>query len=292
MKSMKARFLVLSLIAIIFGVFSFKTSPDLPQSPESDTAQLTFVDVGQGDATFLKLPSGETFLIDGGEDDDFENGLDPFLASCGISNIDYAIITHYHTDHTGGIMELLSLGRIKNLIIPAHNPKSKAKERILAAAQKSETFVREISAGYTMSSEGQEFELSTLFPEKGHFDENENNNSLVLMLKYFKTKVLVTGDLEEDKEKIVAKEFDLETDILNVGHHGSYTSTCAEFLEAADPTYAVIECGAGNSYGHPHYEVLSRLEDDDVRIYRTDKFGHITFSLSEKGIEAIETTKN
>lgn len=103
-----------------------------------------------------------------------------------------------------------------------------------------------------------------------------NNNSLVVQLAYGKNRFLFMGDAEEKAEEDMIKEnYDLECDVLKVGHHGSYTATGDDFLTKADPAYAVISAGKDNSYGHPHAATLAKLEDDDVQIYRTDTMGTI-----------------
>ena len=91
---------------------------------------------------------------------------------------------------------------------------------------------------------------------------------------------------------MIVKEFDIEADILKVAHHGSRTSSTRAFLSEADPIFAVIQCGAKNRYGHPHSETVAALLDDDVRVYRTDLDGSITFNITQEGIGKIETTKN
>ena len=290
MKNINAKFFISIMIALVLGSGAIqKLTSNTPPSVET---QLTFVDVGQGDSIFFKTSNGETYLIDGGEDEAFKGGLHPFLLSQRIDIIDCAIITHYHSDHIGGIVKLLEEDRIERLVIPDYTPENKAKDRLIKLATQNGTQIFEVSEGDVISSTDKEFHFTVLHPENGGFGKDENNNSIVGKLDCFGTDILLTGDLEADGEAVLAEKYDLETDILKVGHHGSQTSSSPEFLAEADPTYAVIQCGKDNSYGHPHYEVLERLDNDDVRIYRTDIDGNITFFLSENGIESINTTKN
>ena len=286
----KKHFNMPAAIAIILAAlvwFSF------PTSEQADGAlEITFVDIGQGDSIFIKTPEGETLLIDGGEDEVFDSCLKPFLLSQKIWAADFALATHYHSDHAGGISKLLEVNGVKTLVIPDYQPENKTKTRLLSLAEESNSNVLEVSEGDTLPLNCPDLRISVLHPPKGGFSDNENDNSLVLKLEYFDTTILLTGDLEADGEASLLDAYDLESDILKVGHHGSSTSTSKEFLEAVDPTYAVIQCGKDNSYGHPHYETLTAIENDDVRIYRTDEDGHITFRLSEKGIISIKTSKN
>ncbi len=283
------------IVILSLGVYLTK---DLPAGEEnkmidSDGLLLTFVDVGQGDATFLRTIGGETWLVDGGEDDMYEAELLPFLNSQGVDKLDYAVVTHYHNDHMGGIFQLLKSGRIKNLILPDYTPRSKAKSGLLKNAEGSHTAVLDVSAGDVLETSDKNLKIAVLHPEKGGFDiDNENSNSLLLRLDYFDNSVLLTGDLEEDAEETLLGRYNLEVDILKVGHHGSGTSTSKAFLDEADPTYAVISAGEGNSYGHPHNKILNRLEDDDVMLYRTDLDGDVTFVLGEQGIGKISTETN
>lgn len=113
-----------------------------------------------------------------------------------------------------------------------------------------------------------------LSPVKNYSDANEN--SIVVQLAYGKNRFLFMGDAEEKAERdILAAGYDLECDVLKLGHHGSYTATSLDFLRRADPVYGVISCGRDNSYGHPHAETLAKLEDEDVQVYRTDTMGTI-----------------
>ena len=261
--------------------------------PVRDLGQVVFVDVGQGDCTFVRTPNGSTLLIDGGEYDAFNAELRPFLKSRGIDKVDFALATHYHSDHMGGIYELVEAGMADNLIIPDYEPENKAKSKLLKVSQRTGTRVIQVSADDKIQLGDIDVDITVLHPQKGGFSKtDENNNSLVLMLSYLGTDFLLTGDAEADAEASVLKKFNIEADVLKVGHHGSSSSTSKKFIQAVDPTYAVIQCGEGNSYGHPHYETLDILEDNDARIYRTDTDGDISFFIDEKGIKEIKIEKN
>ncbi len=285
MKNKKLNYIII-LIALVLAAFISQKEP----APMPDSLRLTFVDVGQGDSAFICTPEGETWLIDGGEDGQYQSGLLPYLEARGVEQLDYVVATHYHNDHIGGIFQLLKSGKIKTLILPDYTPDSKAKNGLLKAAENAHTLVLDVSEGDILPSGNKDLKISVLHPEDGGFSpDNENSNSLVLKLEYFGTTALLTGDIEEDAEPLLTEKYDLEADILKLGHHGSATSTSDEFFKEVDPVYGIISAGQGNRYGHPHYEVLNRLRDDDVIIYRTDEDGDITFFLSEKGIDSIET---
>ena len=283
---------IFTYIVLVLGIcISLILPEEKPKvEPIVEGLELTFVDVGQGDAVFMRTLDGETWLVDGGEDEWAQIELLPFLETQGVDKIDYAVVTHYHNDHTGGIFQLLKSGRIKTLVLPNYTPKNSAKKGLLKNAEVSHTAVVDVSAGDVLESEDENLKICVLHPEKGGFDhDNENSNSLVLRVEYLGTSALLVGDMEEDAEKALLPKYDLEVDILKVGHHGSSTSTSRSFIEEVNPTYGIISAGEGNSYGHPHYEVLDRLDYNDVRVYRTDRDGDITFVLNESGIGKIST---
>ncbi|MBE7032479.1 MAG: MBL fold metallo-hydrolase [Ruminococcaceae bacterium] len=283
---------ILAVCAILAYLTTENNNPDTNSPATADALTVTFIDVGQGDSALIETAGGTKLLIDGGEYSAYDEQLAPFLASRRITTIDYALASHYHTDHMGGISELLETEVVSTLIIPKYDDKNQNRERLVAKAKKNSVEISEICAGDVLDLGDPNLEISVLHPLKGGFSqEDENNNSLVLMLKYFDEKFLFTGDLEDDAEQVLVKNYNLEADVLKVGHHGSSSSTSPKFLAEVDPTYAVIEAGNGNRYGHPHYEVLSALENDDVRIYRTDEDGDITFTVTSKGIESITTER-
>lgn len=287
MSNSKKRFSVISIIAVILAMFLYQSFPEEPV----DGISVTFVDVGQGDCAFIKTKAGETILVDGGEEEDADKRLETFLNLNQVETVDMVIATHYHSDHIGAMPKVFQNCEVKRLIVPDYEPKSKAKSRLLRLAKDEGALVSNVSEGDVLPSIDPDLKISALHPRRGGFSEEENNNSLVLKLEYFENTVLLTGDVEEEAERTITEKYDIETDILKVAHHGSVTSTCREFLQAANPTYAVVQCGKDNRYGHPHSETVAALEDDDVRIYRTDLDGDITFTLTKDGIKSVTATK-
>ncbi len=288
MTKMRTKFVVLAIIAAVLGFYA-KTS-FLPK--DSIIAEVTFVDVGQGDCAFVKTTSGKVILIDGGQGESFETKLQPFLKLKNIKTIDAAVFTHYHSDHIGAAGDLFKNYEVKQVVVPDYQPQSSAKKRLLESARKEGAQVLAVAEGDLLPAFEEELKIEVLHPPKGGFSsENENDNSLVLKMTYFETTFILTGDLERDGELRLVDKFDLEADVLKVGHHGSSTSSSVEFLRATDPTYGVIQCGKDNGYGHPHYETMDSLYDEDILVYRTDEDGCISFYLGEKGIESIKTNK-
>ncbi len=288
MRSKKKLFYFLWVAAAVLAGLAAKT---YPEKIASENFAVTFVDIGQGDAAFFEAPSGNTVLVDGGEADEYEKSLLPFLSSHG-GKVDIAIVSHYHSDHEGGIYESLLDGMIEKLILPDYSDTDGTRRGLERAAKRSGCEIEYVSKGDIIKI-SEDFSLRVLHPEEGGSEGKNfhNNSSLVIMASCFDTDILLTGDIESRAESEIFAGEDIECDILKVAHHGSSSSSSKGFLTAADPTYAVISAGKGNSYGHPHYETLENLENDDIRVYRTDTDGDITFEIAKDGIKNIHTER-
>ncbi len=294
-KSDKRRwFYILTIIAVFLASFATTTLPEtIRTATKSGSLEITFIDVGQGDSALIETPEGETILIDGGEFDTYSSHLEPFLDSKDIEKVDTAVTTHYHSDHSGGIYELVSRGKAANLVLPDYNDTDNTKSDLESAARETHTEIEYISKGDFLKNDCKNLTIEVLHPKTGGLsgDNFHNNSSVVLWVKYFDTSFLITGDIETRAEKEIIKTYDIECDVLKVPHHGSSTSSSKKFLDAADPTYAIISSGADNPYGHPHYEVIDRLENEDIRIYNTAHDGNITFYVDYDGIRDIKFSK-
>lgn len=266
-----------------------------------DGLRITMLDVGQGDAIYMETEKGTTFLIDGGSSDIGEVGsyrIKPYLLSIGVDHIDYAIVTHADMDHISGLMELIRDSKITiyNLVLPKidrsgdkvkeFNMKDTDNYRDLQVL--AETYglnIMYIKAGDYIR-EGM-LDISCLHPYEGYQSSSENEYSTVLSVSYGKFDMLLTGDLEADGEDIIISKLSenlLEGkgylpssyDVLKVAHHGSKHSTSDKFIQAVKPKYALISCGRNNRYGHPHEEVLDRLNRVESRVEITYETGAIT----------------
>lgn len=253
------------------------------------SGMVAFVDVGQGDSIFFKGPfSGETILIDTGGQLAFEREawqirqyrsassyqLIPFLKSQGVRKLDKLIITHADEDHMGEVLNLNEEIKVKELYLAKGAEKNPKMKDILLTFEKQGTAVRLTEAGDTI---GEHFQLKVLYP----FGEvnGENNDSLVLWTKIEDTAFLLTGDLEREGEgELIRKYPNLKADVLKAGHHGSKTSSSADFVRQIAPKTAVISCGADNRFGHPHPEVLENLAEQEI--CRTDENGMVYFRWS------------
>lgn len=241
-----------------------------------------FIDVGQGDCTVI-YDNGHCMVIDGGES---ENGdkIVNYIKGLGINEIDYIIATHPHADHIGGLCNVISSFKVSNIIMPDAVSSSKVFENLLSAAEKSNAKVIKAEAGNKYKLGLSEF--TVIGPVKP--DENLNNNSVVIKLVYGNNSILFTGDAEKEEENdIINTGADISSEVLKVGHHGSTTSTSDEFVNKANPRYAVICVGKNNSYSHPSSDVITKLEKLGVSIYRTDTMGNIDMTLDGDNVSVV-----
>lgn len=253
--------------------------------------EITFIDVGQGDSIFIRLPHGRgNYLIDTGgtltfqtEDwrvrqKQFEVGKDvvvPFLKSKGITTIHKLILTHGDMDHMGGAKEVLKELKVKELILPISPELSALEKEILLLAEQQNVSFQFTKAGENFRAGNHTFQ--TLSPQNAN-EENRNNGSIVIYTKLGGLRWLFTGDLEKTgEEQLLHKYNNLKIDVLKVGHHGSKTSTSEGFLDRVEPKLAVVSAGRNNRYGHPNVEVLNNLQERNIQVLRTDKHGAITY---------------
>lgn len=262
--------------------------------------QVLINDVGQGECILLKKDNF-TVMVDGGSSDVKnlkEYRLEPILKSRATKKLNYLIITHADSDHISGVTELLSdiaENRIiiENLIIPIAVIKDDGFEKLINAADKGNTKVTYIGRGDFIEKNGVRIEC--LHPADEFNADDRNSYSTVLDVSYKKFRMLLTGDISSEEEKLVMEELKNESvlkkynyAILKVAHHGSKYSTSDEFLNTVRPQFSVISCGENNSYGHPSAEVLKRLETVNSKVYRTDLSGQIVFETDGESMEIVE----
>jgi competence protein ComEC len=256
--------------------------------------EVTALDVGQGDSLLVVSPQGRTLLVDAGGPvgptafsghwDIGEEVVAPYLWSRRLRRLDVVLLTHAHSDHMGGMPAVLRDLRPRELWIgiePAHAPAMRA---LLDEAHALGIIVRRFHAGDAFAWGG--LQASVLSPEAGYTnpDTAKNDDSLVIRLAYGKGSVLLEGDAEwaSEVEMLLTHRVKPST-LLKVGHHGSETSTAAPFLAAVSPREAVISVGRHNTFGHPRWEVLDRLEQAHVQTWRTDREGAETFLITSSG---------
>ncbi|MDT2820449.1 DNA internalization-related competence protein ComEC/Rec2 [Enterococcus devriesei] len=252
----------------------------------SEKGLVAFVDVGQGDSIFIKLPfKQETFLIDTGGRLTFQQAawqrrkqkhssdyqLLPLLKSLGCDQVDHLIITHNDADHMGELSHVLDEIKIKNLYLARG---SQMELRVFLTKVK-QTKIHLVTRGDII---GEQLKLHVLSPM---VSQGANDDSIVTYFQVNQQKFLLTGDLETTGEQKLLEHYPrLKTDFLKVGHHGSNTSTSLAFLSALAPEYGIISAGKKNRYGHPTAETISKLREQNIKIFRTDQNGMIYYQWS------------
>ena len=251
--------------------------------------KLYFIDVGQGDSTLIVTPQGKNILIDGGGSESYDVGkniLLPYLLDRKVTKLDYVIISHFDTDHVGGILTVLEELEVKKVIIGMQYENSENYEKFLETAKNKKILVRQVQKGDKINIE-KDVQIKVLFPEEKMIEENSiNNNSLVFKLIYKDFSILFTGDIEKIAEEQIVNLYSrnniLKSTILKVSHHGSKTSSTQEFLELVHPKIALIGVGENNLYGHPNDDVIERLKNINAKIYRTDNDGEIIIEVNKR----------
>lgn len=247
--------------------------------------EIYFLDVGQGDSTIIRTAKNKTIVIDGGEGEksgfDYgKNVLFPFLINKGVRKIDFLIFSHFDSDHCGGLIYLLENIKVEKILIGKQFEKNENFEYIVNLANKKDIKIIELQAGNKINIE-KNSSLEILWPSVAEkISENAiNNNSLVCKFVYKNFSMLLTGDIESiAEEKLLGKYKNtnrLNANILKIAHHGSKTSSIQEFLNEVNPKIALIGVGRKNKFGHPNQEVLERLKEKGIQIYRTDQNGEI-----------------
>lgn len=264
----QAAIVLLLLTAVGIALWALLT----PSAATGLLLQVTFLDVGQGDAAWIKTPDGLDILIDGGKKS-AGPGLLSYLQSQEVTEIEVLVLSHPDADHVGGFITILENMDVGKALLNCQRPETdtyKEFETLLVAKEVITTCVRD---GHNFTW-GAYITASAVNPAEPLMS-GTNNNSIVLRVSYEIIDFLFTGDIESEAEaEILGRGRTVEAEILKVAHHGSQYSSTAPFLTAVDPKMAVISVGP-NSYGHPTAEAIQRLRDAGATIYRTDLQGTI-----------------
>ncbi len=251
--------------------------------------KIYFVDVEQGDCTLIQTENNKTILIDGGgntNSDIGKNVLIPYLLNKKINYIDYVIISHFDTDHVGGILTLLETFKTSKVIIGKQYENSENLENFINIINKKKIETIIVKKGDRITLDDATY-LDILWPDEKNIITSNlmNNESLICKLNYNNFSMLFSGDIEKEVEEKIIKDKNavLKSDILKVAHHGSKTSSTQEFIKKVQPKISLIGVGQNNKFGHPSYSTLENLKKIGSIIYRTDINGEITIMINKSG---------
>lgn len=245
----------------------------------SGTLKVNYIDVGQGDSIFIQLPNNKTMLIDAGEAYKSDNVIN-YLNDLGITKINYVIGTHPHTDHIGGLEEVINTFDIGSIYMPRAVSTSKTYEDLLTTISSKGLKVKTAKSGVVVLDEDN-LKLEFIAPNSDSYSEL-NNYSAVLKLTYLDNTFLFMGDAETLSEDEITNE--IKADVIKVGHHGSDSSSSLEFVKKVSPEYAIIMVGVGNSYNHPYQSIIDRYESVGAKVLRTDLDGNIVCDSDGKKV--------
>jgi len=296
-KNLVARWYCVACTLLFSGLFLFQGYARIV----SPSWSMTVIDVGQGDGILLQTPGGHNILVDAGDNDRSDSGKDiivPFLHHIGVQKLDALVITHPHKDHFGGAASIMRVFPVEELWT---NECSRTADGIewrdmIEEAADRKVPIREIRRGFTWKEalfREDFFEIQAIHPKKLSDPQKEcrdlNEASITLHAKGLGHSALVTGDLTIAGEKqILNSVVDIKSDVLKLGHHGSKTSSSAEFLVAVAPELAIISSGRRNRFRHPHKQVTNRLDSLRIPYLNTAKNGTVTMTFYEDSI-AVET---
>jgi competence protein ComEC len=273
----KLIFIITSFIFVtVVGIVVYAVPQTLPVS---NALEVTFLDVGQGDAILIEAPNDVDVLIDGGRTKKILDLLSAELPF-GDDTIDVVIATHPDADHVGGLPFVLDTYTVDKVFEPGVSSSTQTYQAFQSRIRdkKIERILARRGMRIVLDAE-KNIVLDILYPDRDTTGWETNEASIIARLSYGTTSFLLTGDSPVEKELYLVKHdgIALQSSVLKLGHHGSKTSSSESFLKTVAPLYAIISAGKNNSYGHPHPSVLSRLNQLHIPYLETSKMGSIRF---------------
>lgn len=261
---------------VVFLIIMVKVHDIIPKK----YIEVSCVDVGQGDCLFIKTSKGKKILIDGGgsETSDYDVGknvLLPYLLDRRCKKIDLIFISHAHADHIDGIMTVIENLKVRRVMIGVQNLNDEKIKKLYEICKKRDVEIKTIIAGESIKIDDLSFDI--LYPTRSVKDNNVNNLSLVIKLRYGSKSMLFTGDIETHGEDKI--DANIKADILKVAHHGSNTSTSEKFLKRVLPQISIISVAKNNVYGHPNKAVVERIKRFSDKLYMTKDSGEINIRI-------------
>ena len=251
----------------------------------NDLLKVHYLDVGQGDSIFVELPNNETMLIDAAESYQSENIIN-YLKNLNYQKIDYVIGTHPHTDHIGGLKDIINTFEIGKIYMPKVVSTTKTYESLLMAIKDKNLKINTAKAG-TSIIDTDALKINILAPNNSTYTEL-NNYSVVTKITYGTTKFLFMGDAEKLSENEIKEN--VTADVIKIGHHGSNTSSSIDFIKKVNAKYGIISVGLNSKYNLPKEETITNWENSGTKIYLTSTNGTIRASSDGTNIK-IESEK-
>lgn len=275
--------LILLFLFLLFTTSLFSCSDKEKTSINTDNLKVHYFDVRQGDCILVQV-NNKNLLIDAGPKD-AESQLIKNINNLNIKKIDYVIATHPHEDHIGGMGQIIKNFNIGKFYAPKVTSNTKTFEYMINQLNNKNLKINIIKPGIGDDIDlGKDVKVEVFAPNNSSY-ENLNNYSPIIKISYKSTSFLFTGDAEKLSEKeVLNKEYDIQSDVLKIGHHGSSSSTSKEFLNKVNPKIAVISLGKDNDYGHPHKETISSLKNKGIKYFRTDEEGTVILESDGKTV--------
>lgn len=284
--------IIILVIASLLGVEIFpqesnnnsnESTVEQQQTVEGEL-QVHMIDVGQADC-FLLIQGDQTALVDCGTRSTGEDAI-AYLKEIGVTKLDYVFGTHPHDDHMGGMYDVITTLDVGTIVIPkvkSGDVTSNWYQKLMKEIKDGEYEVKYVNVGdiYELG----EADMKVIGPINDP-DGELNNYSTVMKVSFGEMDMIMTGDAEKEVERdILESGENINAEILKVGHHGSDTSSCEEFVDAISPEYALISCELGNKYEHPTEITMKVLKERDIEVYRTDESGTVVVTITTDDVE-------
>ncbi len=285
--------LLTSIIIVLVLAIAGMLGIDLPEATQNSQKAdyfnsplcVSYIDVGQGDCSLISC-KGVNILVDGGEAENSKTVL-KYLKENGIESIDCYILTHPHSDHIGAAINILNNIECKQVFTTYFSefniPTSSLFENLINTIYDNAVDLVTVDAGDNFSFGELDIEIIAPIVESDDYNEM----SIVFIASYLDTRCLFTGDTTKEVEyQILENGINVDCDVIKIAHHGSTTSNSERFIDAVSPELAIISCGKNNSYGHPHREIISMLEENEIDYLRTDQSGTVVYYGDGKAMKA------
>lgn len=265
---------VIFLIACsgFFSIEQFDNDTKLQKISTENVLKVHYIDVKQGDSIFIELPNDECMLIDAGEVSQ-GNIVSNYISNLGYEEINYVVGTHPHTDHIGGLINIINDYTVDKVYLPKVVSSSKTYETLLNGLSNKNIDVFSAKSGVNII-DNENLKVKIIAPVQEY--KNLNNCSAVVKIIYGNKKFLFMGDAEIESENDITE--DVSADVIKIGHHGSDTSSSLSFIQKVNPKYVVVMVGENNQYNHPSQNIIKRWENNGAEVFRTDINGNIIIS--------------